>query len=181
MIFVSPPPPRRHGFTLVETALATVLVGGLFVVAMNLVGASRVTQSRFAERDQALLLAENLLQEILAQPYEEPDDTGVAFGLEVGETLALRVDLNDADDYHGYSESPPVDANGNAVPGATAFTRSVQVHWVELDAPETVSPSETGLKRVVVTVRRGGRATVTLRGYVTANWPDARDMEDFAP
>lgn len=171
-------PPR--GFTLVETALATVLVGGLFVVALNMVGASRVTQSRFAERDQAMLLAEDLLQEVLAMPYEDPDG-GIAFGIESGETLSLRASLDDADDYHGTTESPPTDADGNAIPGAENFTRTVQVHWVQPSDPKTVAASETGLKRVVVAVRKSGRAAVTLRGYVSADWPEAQDMEDFEP
>lgn len=170
----------RRAFSLVETAIATVLVGGLFVVAMNTLGASRISQSRYAERDQALLLAEDLLNEVLAQAYEDPDG-GVVFGIEVGEVLSLRAGLDDADDYDGYSESPPVDDNGNAVPGATGFTRSVQVHWVELDDPATISKSETGLKRVVVSVSKGGRATVSLRGYATADWPAVSEMQDFEP
>ena len=168
------------GFTLVESALATVLVGGLLVVAMNMVGASRVTQSRFAEREQALLLAEDLLQEILARPYEDPDG-GIVFGIELGELLTLRAGLDDTDDYHGYSESPPTDAEGNELPGAAGFTRTAKVQWVELHDPQTVAPSETGVKRVVVTVTRGGRAGVTLTGFQTAAWPDAAAMEGFAP
>ncbi|MEM7624241.1 MAG: hypothetical protein AAF333_01295 [Planctomycetota bacterium] len=179
----SPRPSRpARAFTLVETALATVLVGGLFVVAMNMVGASRVTQSRYAERDQALLLAEDLLQEVLTRPYEDPGDPdGVVFGIELDETLTVRASLDDADDYHAYSESPPADVEGNAIPGAAGFTRAVQVQWVELDDPKTVASAETGLKRVTVAVSKGGRPTVILRAYLTSAWPAADEMIGSTP
>jgi len=171
---------RRGGFSLVETAIATVLVGGLFVVAMNMVGASRITQSRYADREQALLVAEDLLNEILAMPYEEPGG-GAAFGIEVGESLNLRTSFDDTDDYHGINESPPIDRDGNAVPGAERFVREVAVQWVELDDPETVSPSETGVKRVTVTVSLAGRKLAELSGLRTASWPSVNQMNEATP
>lgn len=175
-------PNRRAGFTLVETAIATVMVGGLLVVALNMVGASRITQTRYADRQQALILAEDLLQEVLARPYEDPDEgITILFGLELGELLSIRINLDDADDYNGYSDSPPEDADGNAIPGAGDYTRSVAVDWVERDDPTTVSASETGVKKVTVAVSKGGRPAVVLRGFVTADWPGADEMEDFSP
>ncbi len=170
----------RRGFSLVETAIATVLVGGLFVVAMNMVGASRITQSRYADREQALLLAEDLLNDIVALPYEDPDG-GIAFGIEIGESLSLRLSFDDADDYHGTTESPPADSEGNAIPGAERFTRSVVVQWVEVDDPETISPSETGVKRVTVTVNLAGRKMAELSGLRSASWPDADRMSEGTP
>lgn len=173
-------PDRRRGFSLVETAIATVLVGGLFVVAMNMVGASRITQSRYADREQALLLAEDLLNEILNQPYEDPDG-GIAFGIEVGETLTLRTSFDDTDDYHGITEAPPADADGNAIPGAERFSRSVVVQWVEQDDPETVSPSETGIKQVAVTVTLAGKTMAELSGLRSASWPQVGQMSEGTP
>lgn len=171
---------RRRAFSLVETAIATVLVGGLFVVAMNMVGASRITQARYADREQALLLAEDLLNEILAQPYEDPDGE-IAFGIEVGETLTLRTSFDDTDDYHGTSQSPPTRADGKSMPGADRFTRSVVVQWVELDDVAKVSVSETGIKRVTVTVALAGREMAALSGLRAAAWPDVNEMSEGTP
>ncbi|MEM9881349.1 MAG: hypothetical protein AAF800_00335 [Planctomycetota bacterium] len=170
----------RYGFSLVEAAIATAMTGGLLVVAMNLVGASRMTQWRYAEADHAGLLADGLLGEILGQPYENPDG-GAAFGLEVGETLGFRLGFDDADDYHGTSESPPTDPGGNPIPGADGFTRVVQVQWIDPDNPQTVSASETGVKRITVTVSVGNRLLAERRGFRAATWPSPSAMSEATP
>ena len=171
--------PHRRGFTLVEAAIASVLVGGLLVTAMNLLGASRLTQARYADREFALVLADDLLQEILAQPYADPeDDTRLGIGLNVGETLSLRLELNDADDYDGYRDEPPVDGQGNAIAGAAAFYRSVEVQYVDPSAPDTAVSSDLGVKRVRVAVGRGSIELITLTGYVTADWPAADQLSE---
>lgn len=171
---------NRRGFSLVETSIATVLVGGLFVVAMNMVGASRITQARYADREQALILAEDLLNEIMTLPYEDPDG-GIAFGIEVGETLSLRTSFDDADDFHGTSENPPVDADGNPIAGAERFTRNVAVQWVKQDDPQTMDSSDTGVKRVTVTVTLAGRKMAELSGLRTAAWPTINMMSEGTP
>lgn len=171
---------QRPGFSLVETAIATVLVGGLFVVAMNMVGASRITQARYADREQALLLAEDLLNEILAQPYEDPDGD-IAFGLEVGELLTLRTSFDDTDDYNRATQSPPTDADGKAIPGAERFTREVVVRWVDPQTPTVSRSSETGIKQVTVRVSRGNQTLAELTGLRAAAWPDADQMSEGMP
>lgn len=173
-------PRNRRGFSLVETAIATVLVGGLFVVSMNMVGASRMTQSRYADREQALILAEDLLNEILSQPYEDPDG-GVVFGIEVGESLNLHASLDDADDYHYFTESPPTDAQGNTIPGAERFTRTSVVYWVKAESPAVPYSAETGVKRVVVEVSLGEKKLAQLAGLMASAWPDAAAMAEAAP
>lgn len=170
----------RRGFSLVEAAIATAMVGGLLVVAMNLVGASQMTQWRYAEAEHAGLLADALLGEILGQAYEDPDGN-VTFGIEVGETLSLRAGFDDTDDYHGTSASPPTDADGNAISGAERFTRAVQVHWIDPDDPQTVSASETGVKRVAVTVSVGSRVVAERWGLRTASWPSPQTMAQGEP
>ncbi|MEM8738727.1 MAG: hypothetical protein AAGG38_09670 [Planctomycetota bacterium] len=174
-------PRRCSAFSLVETAIATLLVGGLLVVAMNMVGASRVTQTRYLEREQARLLADDLLQQILALPYQEPSDSPAAFGLEIGETLSLRVGFDDVDDYHGHTESPPEDPGGNPVPGAERFTREVEVQWVQPDAPDTPASADTGVKRVRVTVRSGEKQLGRVVGYRTRAWPSPLQMKAPSP
>jgi hypothetical protein len=174
-------PLHPPGFSLVETALATVLVGGLLVVSMNLLGASRMTQARYADREQALILAEDLLNEVLAEPYADADGGGIALGLELGELFALGASFDDADDYDGYHEAPPTDADGQPIPGAERFTRTVAVQWVEPDDPDAVSASETGVKRVTVTVSIAGRELAALSGLRAAAWPGPTAQVEAAP
>ena len=169
-----------RGFTLVETALATVMVGGLMVVAMNLVGASRLSQTRYADRELASVLAQDLLLEVLEQPYTDEEGAG-GIGLSVGELLTLRLTLDDSDDYDGYTESPPTDPRGEAIPGAERLTRSVAVDFVLPGDPSKVTASDTGVKRVVVTVSVGEQELASVVGYRTAAWPGPGQMRGATP
>lgn len=167
---------RRGGFSLVEVAISVLLVGGLFIVAMNMAGASQVTQTRYAEREQALLLAEALLSEAMQLPYEDADETGLLFGPEVGEDDGTRQNFDDVDDYDGWTATPPIDSNGVAVAGADRFTRSVEVVWADVDTPKAMSATESGIKRVTVTVTIGGKTLAELVGYRSSTWPDAASL-----
>ncbi|MEO1236934.1 MAG: hypothetical protein AAFX76_09125 [Planctomycetota bacterium] len=168
------------GFTLVEASIATLLVGGLLVVAMNLVGASRATQAAYADRERAVLLADDLLQEVLAKPYQDPDGV-VALGIEVGETLALRASFDDTDDYDGHTESPPTDADGRSIAGAERFTRTASVQWADPASPDNTTSSESGLKRVTVTVDLGAARVAEVVGYQSIDWPAVDEMEEVSP
>lgn len=161
---------------MVETTIAVVLVGGLYIVALNLVGASQVTQARYSDREQGAILAEALLDEGLAMPYDDPQDGGTTFGVEPDETATPRSNLDDLDDLNGWSSTPPVDADGNAIPGADRYTRTVAVEWVELAAPKNTAGSDTGLKRITVTVTVGSKTVARLAGFKAAAWPAAQDL-----
>lgn len=168
--------PDRRGFSLVETTIAMVLVGGLYITALNLVGASQVTQARYTDREQGLLLAESLLNEIRDLPYEEPDDLGSILGIELGEAADDRTTFDDVDDYDGWSANPPVQSDGTAIPGTDRYTRSVAVTWVDLAAPKSTSTTETGVKRITVTISTGTKDITTLTGYIADAWPHPADM-----
>jgi hypothetical protein len=88
------------------------------------------------------------------------------FGREAGEQLANRASWNDVDDFDGYVETSPVDPAGTAIPGVPeGWSRSVTVEWVAPSNPSQTSQTETGLKRVTVTVKRGPVTLITLVGY----------------
>ena len=67
------PSRQRPGFSLLEAALSSVLVGVLLVAAMRTVAASAVSQRLASEQAVAQALAEGLLAEILPAAYREPD------------------------------------------------------------------------------------------------------------
>ena len=92
--------------------------------------------------------------------YEEPVDA-VLFGREAGEPATPRTAWDDVDDYDGLSESPPKTKDGVALPGATGWTWAVTVKFALAAAPGTDSLTETGLKRMTVTVTdTRGRKTI---------------------
>src|SRR5205807_1031154 len=66
---------------------------------------------------------------------------------------------------------PPQDCNGNAISGFTGWTRSVAVAWADPANPAATLGSDSGLKRITVTVTSPtGRVTtlVALRSNASA-------------
>lgn len=126
-----------------------VVVAVMFAVALQTVGASRITQQRASLISQGQMLAESLLSEILQQNYQEAGSTYV-FGREAGESDTIRTAYDDVDDYQGWTESPPVAKDGTALPNSANWRRTVTVEWVNPLDPQQVQGSESGAKRITV-------------------------------
>lgn len=151
----------RGGFGMVESVLSVVLVSGVVVVALNTAGATFANRRMGVDRMRAQLLASELMSEILAQHYEDPGAT-VAFGLESGESSTNRADFDDVDDYRGLNDSSPRSKTGIALTGFTNWSRKVTVVRVDPNNPQNIALSESGMKRITVTVQYGGRSVATL-------------------
>lgn len=84
-----------------------------------LTGAANSAQTTDAVFEQAIALglAQQLMDEIAGQRYMEPGgDPYGTLGPEAGElAVADRSQFDDIDDYAGYIEQPPADANGVAL------------------------------------------------------------------
>src|SRR5690349_21464726 len=91
------------GFAIIEATISTVIIAVLLVAAMRSATASNLTQYKAAERAVGRRLAQGLMSEILAQPYQEPTDA-VLFGPESSESTTSRAAYDDVDDYNGYTE-----------------------------------------------------------------------------
>jgi len=148
-------------FTIVEAMISTVIVGIMFVAALNTVGASQLTQHKASLVCRSQQLAESLMSEILRQSYKDPDGTPV-FGRESNESATPRMSWDDVDDYDGLSESPPATKDGTALTNATGWNRTVKVEWVDAGNPAQVQTVETGVKRVIVTVAYNSVPQATL-------------------
>ena len=157
---------RCAGFTLIEAIISIVLVGALLVAVMNTVGASKTVEYTTLERSEGNLLAQSMMAEILNRSYEEPDDTPV-FGRETAEIVAQRDQWDDVDDYNGWSATPPERPDGTAI-ASSEWTRSVAVVRVNPDDLSQTSGSETGAKKVTVTIKRGGRVLATRTAVRTS-------------
>ena len=159
----------RRSFSLAESVLAVTVVGVMLVASLKTLGAIRVGQQKMSERTQGLLLAQELMSEILAQHYTDPDLGLGSFGLgsdEVG--TGSRALWEDVDDYNGRSESPPQRKDGTAIPGLTGWGWRVSVAWVNpLNLGQT-SASETSVKRITVTVSRKSVDVAALVAVRTA-------------
>ncbi|MCK4661090.1 MAG: PKD domain-containing protein [Phycisphaerae bacterium] len=166
------------GFTLVEAVISIVIVSVMLVAALNTVGAARTSKYKLAERSRALLLAQGLMAEILQQPYEDAD-VADNLGPETGEDGGTRANFDDVDDYADWIASPPQNRNGTTIPSADDYEHVVEVRWIDPADLSSTSDTPTGVKRIKVVVKRGGREIVKLFAYRTRMWPDLADQLDF--
>ena len=113
------------------------------------------------------------MNEVLIQPYEDQLQTP-SFGQESGEGGGDRVDFNDVDDYENWSASPPENKNGAALIGYDRWTRSVDISFVKPTDLQTEVLSQTGVKRITVTVSRDGIPATQLIAIRTHAWPMSR-------
>ena len=159
-----------RSFTLVEAVISTVIVGIMFVAAMSVLGATAVSKRSTQQQALGYSLAQDLMNEILIQPYEDPTQTAV-FGRESGEGGVNRIDFDDVDDYESWSATPPEDKNGTSLTGYDQWTRSVDISFVKPTDLQTELLSRTGVKRIAVTVSRDGIVATQLIAIRTHAWP----------
>ena len=160
---------------MAETLVSILIVGGLVVAAMNTAGAAMMGHKKIGDRGRGTLLAQDLLGEILLQAYEEPVDTPT-FGRESSESGGDRKDYDDVDDYDGWIASPPQLKDGTVLSDLADWKRSVSVVWVSATALSSVSGTETGVKRITVTVLRNG-LTVAKLVAIRAGTPPERVLD----
>ncbi len=160
---------RNRGLTLVESMMALAVLS-LAVLAVNFAVVAGQTHARIGDNSiLATVLAQDLLEEILALPYDDPDGAS-ALGPEVPETSRLSFD--NADDFHGYTESPGgiTDFTGNAYPDdAQVFTRSVAI--------AASNEYVTGLNTAIA----GLTVTVTVWDAQGRSWAITRYIPEAAP
>jgi type II secretory pathway pseudopilin PulG len=142
------PARRARGFSLVEAMVSAGIVGVMLVASVNLLSSAARTRVADSNRRTSLLLAQQLMSEVISQPYKDGDLLNLLFGPELGENS--RADFDDVDDYSNYQEKPPKDHGGAVIAGFNDWKRKVKVTWV---APDTLDAAllDSGLVLVQVT------------------------------
>ena len=156
---------RDRGFTLIEAALTTVIVG---TGVLSIVAAQQAYHQKndWAQRTgTAMLLANEMRELTMPMPIFDPI-TGQAFiGPEPGENGID--DYDDLDDfagvsldggvtYPGLTFNPPIDALGRVIPDLTGWTQQVTVEGVleeNIGSGVALNPGTAGtLTRLTVDV-----------------------------
>ncbi len=166
---------RRRGVSLVEATISVVVVGVMLVGVMNTVGGATMGRQYTGETVRARLLAEQLMAEILAKPYEDPDGPPIAFGHEVLE-ITTRAGKDDVDDYNAWSATPPQEDDGTVMSHLTGWERTVSVAWQSSVDMSQLDIKDSGIKRVTVTVSHNGTAIAQLSALATAGLPSPEDI-----
>jgi hypothetical protein len=152
--------PRRArlGFTLMEAALATAIVGVGILAMVKLIAACTQGNSLAKQVTTATLLADHIQEAMAGLPINDPYLVNTYFGPEPGETLPT---YNDIDDFDGSSFNPPIDSMRKPMPQFSQFTQVVSV-WPVLPsqlngntnaaAPTIPKTTYTGAVRVTVQI-----------------------------
>ena len=147
------PPPRlgrrgrrTRGFTLTETAMATVIICVAFTAMLQLLAAGTVANRESTEMTTAINLAGNI--------HEAAIRTGYA-------------DLFDLEGTH----SPAVDATLTTIPGMPGWSQVVDVSYVDVDRLTITVPDSQyePTARVTVTVRRNGKDVYSTNWIAAAS------------
>ncbi len=148
----------RRGFTLIEAALTTVIVGVAILALMGLSGTLTGQNANAGQSTTAMLLASNLQEAMASLSFNDPAYANSYFGPEAGESLAS---YNDIDDFDGLTFSPPIDAARQPIAGLSQYSQLVTVLPIyanqlnsntnsqSLDLPKT---AYTGAVRVMVRI-----------------------------
>lgn len=141
---------RRRALSLIEVVASTMIVGMMAVATLNALGAATKSSDNIGNRAIAAGLADELMSEILQQPYSDPDGT-TGFGRESGES-STRTAFDDVDDYDGWTASPPKYRDGTTIPDRTNWRQRVTVSRVVPTNPVQASATDQGVKRIRVAI-----------------------------
>jgi len=147
--------------------VSVVIVAVLLVAALRTLGAAARARTVQAAQCQGPALARQLMAEIRQARYADDLVPTGPLGPEAGEVVGKdRTAFDDVDDYNGLSESSPRGRDGTTLTGAGDFKRDVTVEWVRPDQPDTVVATDSGLKRITITVT-GSTSKATLVALVS--------------
>ena len=150
---------RLHsGFTLIEAAAVTVIVGVAFTAVMGLFAACTMQNRIGGNMTTAMLLASHIQETMAGLSFNDPGYGSTYFGPEPGQTLAS---YDDMDDFDGQNFNPPIDSLRQQIPSLTQYTQSVAVmpvYAMQLSSntnpasPAIPKTTYTGALRVVVSI-----------------------------
>ena len=121
---------RRHGFTLIETALATIIIG-VGVLAMMSAQAAFHQQNAWSTHSSiATHLANEIREMTWTLPQHDPVTGDIFWGPE-GDNEASFQDYDDLDDFDGLGGglvfSPPINARRQVIANMDGWSQTVRV------------------------------------------------------
>jgi type II secretory pathway pseudopilin PulG len=155
------------GFTLIEAAIATVIVGvGVGVLLTGVAACTRVN-SAGKELTQGVFLAQEVREWTLQLPFSDPDpgDQGSPPGPDGSDP---QVFVDDLDDLMDVTYSPPRDARGHALDDMPDWSETLTLTWRDPDSlTAVVPPGASDVLYVEVEIRNQARPVVTTGWLVT--------------
>jgi len=129
----------RRGFTLIEAAVTTVILGVGFVAMLELFGATTKNLRVADAITSSTMLADHVMEMTQTMPFNDPQSGALTFGPEADETTTAAID--DLDDFRRTGVTtgapatqtifdPPVDASRQSLSGFIGYRQVVVVEPV---------------------------------------------------
>lgn len=174
-------PPRRlrktaPGFTLIECALAMVIIGVGMIASIRLFSACSQQSSSSNQMTTAMLLTSHIREAMVGLSFNDPISGRSNFGYEAGETLPT---FDDIDDFDGQTYNPPIDSLRSTITSLGQYSQVVSVLPVfpnklksntNESALEISKTTYTGAARVRVRILFRAKTTDTAKEVYRASW-----------
>lgn len=135
---------QRRGFTLIEAALVTVIVGVGVVSMLRLLAAGTFVNAQSAQTTTAMNLAVNLHEAM------------------------MRMTLDQVAALNNVTYSPAVDSDFTAISSMSSWSQNVAVQYVQPDKLTSLAYAKTTAAMVTVTVLHNGNVVYASRRLVTS-------------
>ncbi len=156
---------RRSAFTLIESALATIIIGVGVLAIMTLFEACTRQNHAGARMTTAMLLAGHVQEMMEGLTFSDPIKEG-SFGKEPGEHIFI---FNDIDDFDGQKFNPPIDSTRSNIPSLAQYTQEISVMPVHPNQP---SSNTNELKPDMPKTSYTGAARIRVRIFYRAQPAD---------
>ncbi|HEV7300184.1 MAG TPA: type II secretion system protein [Tepidisphaeraceae bacterium] len=162
---------RTRGFTLIEAALTTVIVGVAFVAMLTLFAAGTSVNNTSASMTTGMHLAKSVREMAMTMEFTSPASPGT-WGRDSGETATNPGAWDDLNDLDNASFSPPIDGGGNVIPNMENWRQTIDVRCVDVNGMETLLPDGTSEAiRITTIVTRGTDEVCRLSWYAFEGTP----------
>ena len=169
-----PPLSRARGFTLIEAAIATMIVGSGIVAVTGAHRAFHVQNEWAAEAATAQQLGSEVRELVLGLPQRDPVTNDDAWGPEADEDGVA--DFDDLDDFDGavfdsVDGTGPLNALRVPIADMDGWRQRVLVDNIDpFDLVRTVDDGSSELMRVTVVVERRTANDETHREFTRVSW-----------
>jgi len=161
----------RGGFSLIEVAVATAVVGIALTALLVAVGSNTRVGDAGTKLTQGVCLVEEIREWTMALPFRDPDP-GDANNPPGPDGTNPQTWVDDLDDLMDVTYSPPRDGQGVAIFDLTGWSQTISLSWRDPNDPAaTVSPGTSDVVYVQVDVAYQNKP-VTATGWLVTQGTD---------
>lgn len=156
----------RTGLTIIEAVMSVMVTSIVLVAALETLGLVGRSRSITERHSVGVMLAEDLLAEVLSRPFDDHGKTSPIEG-----KAGSRASFVSIADYDGWRVSPPQDITGDELTEYASYERRVSVTFVGDDL--SAAGTDTGIRLVTVEVLRNGMPAAKISAIRTRGFDQA--------